>query len=179
MTRCTYLEALQRLDLLSRLAAYDPHVAGTPPLGIDLPSSDIDVLCHAPNAAAFAEDLWRLFGCEAGFRMEQWTENERPVIAAFAAHGWTIELFGHPRPVREQAGWRHFGVERRLLDLGGETFRAAVMQRRNDGLKTEPAFAAALGLGGDPYAALLDLERQSDADLAALLRAAPSMISRG
>jgi hypothetical protein len=172
MTRCTYLEALERLDLLSRLAAYDPHVAGTPPLGIALATSDIDVLCHAPDADAFGEDVRRLFGREAGFRMQQWTADERPIVAAFEAHGWAIELFGHPRPVREQAGWRHFLVERRLLDLGGEAFRAAVLQQRNDGLKTEPAFAAALGLSGDPYAKLLELERQADADLVALLHAA-------
>jgi hypothetical protein len=172
MSRCSYAEALERLDLLSHLAAYDPHVAGTPPLGIALATSDIDVLCHAPDASAFTEDVWRHFGREAGFRMQQWTADERPVIAAFDAHGWAFELFGHPRPVREQAGWRHFLVERRLLDLGGEAFRAAVMQQRQNDSKTEPAFAAALGLSGDPYTKLLELEQQADADFVALLESA-------
>jgi len=61
-------------------------------------------------------------------------------------------------------------VERRLLAMGGERFRAAVMRQRHQGAKTEPAFAAVLALPGDPYQAMLDLEAQPDAVLAALLR---------
>jgi len=29
------------------LAEFDPHLAGTLPLGLDLPTSDLDILCHA------------------------------------------------------------------------------------------------------------------------------------
>jgi hypothetical protein len=169
MTRCGYLEALDRLGVLSRLAAFDPHIAGTPPLGLDLPSSDIDVLCHAPDAVAFTEAAWARFGGEEDFRMQQWTADGRPVIASFCAHGWEIEIFGHPRPVSEQAGWRHFLVERRLLELGGDAFRSAVMAERRRGLKTEPAFAAALGLDGDPFETLLLLQLSSDAELSGML----------
>ncbi len=179
MTRCTYIEALERLALLPRLAAFDPHVAGTPPLGLDVPSSDIDVLCHAPDADRFAAAVWDAFGDQAGFAMQQWSHGERPIVASFRAHGWTIELFGHPRPVREQAGWRHFCVERRLLGLGGEPLRAAVIAHRQAGLKTEPAFAAALRTGGDPYDTLLALEQRSDSDLANLLARAGFSDERG
>ncbi|MCW5738348.1 MAG: DUF4269 domain-containing protein, partial [Enhydrobacter sp.] len=85
-------------------------------------------------------------------------------------HGWAIEMFGDARPVAEQRGWRHFVIERRLLALGGTALHAAVMKRRRDGLKTEPAFADVLRLGGDPYLALLDLEAASDDALAQMLR---------
>ena len=44
-------------------------------------------------------------------------------------------------------------------DFGGPTFRAAIMRERSRGVKTEPAFAAVLRLKGDPYLAILDLER--------------------
>jgi hypothetical protein len=56
--RPPYADALARTGLLARLAPFDPHVAGTPPLGLDLPSSDIDLLCFAPDAVAFARAMW-------------------------------------------------------------------------------------------------------------------------
>ena len=80
-----------------------------------------------------------------------------------------VEVFGDPRPVARQPGWRHFEIERRLLVLGGDRLRAAVMQRRRDGRKTEPALAHLLGLAGDPYAALLALDEMPDADIIRLL----------
>ena len=36
--RPDYAQALQATRLLELLQAYDPHVAGTPPLGVDLPA---------------------------------------------------------------------------------------------------------------------------------------------
>ncbi len=170
MIRPGYREALADSRVLAALAAFDPHVAGTPPLGLDLPDSDIDILCHAPDADAFCTIAW--FAC-AGFEdftMHQWRSGGRPVIARFRAQGWAFELFASPEPVTAQAGWRHFIVERRLLGLGGDRLRDAVMTARREGLKTEPAFAKILGLRGDPYAAILALEAQSDTALADLLR---------
>lgn len=151
------------------LRAFDPHIAGTPPLGLDLPASDIDILCHAPDPAVFAAVVWDRFRNGSGFALRQWIGDGRPVIAGFHAHGWAFEIFGAAAPVREQAGWRHFDVERRLLALGGAPLREAVMAGRHRGLKTEPAVAAALGLSGDPYAALLDLQRQPDDALRRIL----------
>jgi hypothetical protein len=71
--------------------------------------------------------------------------------------------------VAEQAGWRHFVVEQRLLAQGGQSLAATVMALRRGGLKTEPAFAAALKLRGDPYHALLELDRFGDQILADLI----------
>lgn len=155
--RLSYVQALRETAMLESLAGFDPHVAGTPPLGLDLPDSDIDILCHAPDAAALAERIWRAFGECEHFALRQWTQGGRPIVAGFRACGWAFEIFGAAQPVAEQLGWRHFRVERRLLALDSG-LREAVMALRRQGLKTEPAFAVALGLAGDPYEALLALE---------------------
>lgn len=156
-TRPGWRVALRRSGALARLAGFDPHVAGTPPLRLDTPASDIDLLCHAPDPTAFAAQLWRQFGAEPGFALWQWRGAARPVLAHFRAEGWEFEIFGAAQPVEEQAGWRHFVAERRLLALGGAKLRRAVQAARRRGMKTEPAFASVLGLQGDPYAALLPL----------------------
>jgi hypothetical protein len=170
MPRPDYREALADSGVLDALAAFDPHVAGTPPLGLDLPGSDIDVLCHAPDADAFCRSAWSGFAGYEDFAMHQWRSGGRPVIVRFLARGWAFELFASAEPVFEQPGWRHFMVERRLLALGGDRLRNAVMAARRGGLKTEPAFAKILGLSGDPYSAMLAIEVQSDSALAELLR---------
>jgi len=171
MNRAHYTEALRRTNLLAVLAPFDPHVVGTPPLGLDLPTSDIDVLCYAPDPHAFTQVVWDSYAICNDFSIRQWTGRENPIIASFAAADWTLELFGQDLPVSEQHGWKHFQVEHRLLTIGGSPFRAAVMQLRGDGMKTEPSFAAALGLkGSNPYEALLEMAGWSDEALAALLR---------
>lgn len=106
--------------------------------------------------------------------MWQWKKADRPVIASFSVAGVPFEIFGQARPVREQDGWRHFSVEKRLLRLGGEGLREAVMTARWQGAKTEPAFAQVLGLEGDPYRAMLDLEALGDAGLLEVLKVSGS-----
>ena len=151
------------------LAEFDPHLAGTLPLGVDLPTSDLDILCHAAEPEAFAAALWDAFSGETEFSLRQWIIADRPVIASFIAHGWPFQVFGQKKPVNEQNGWRHFIAERRLLRLGGPTFRAAIMRERFRGVKTEPAFATVLRLKGDSYLAILDLERCDNGRLNDLL----------
>jgi hypothetical protein len=134
--------------------------------------SDIDVLCFAPDARAFTDTVWRNFASAPAFTAKQLTRTPRPVVASFEVAGWRIELYGEAIPVEQQRCWRHFAVERRLLALAGEGLRLPVLALRHLGLKTEPAFAAVLGLSGDPYLALLELGEQDDRTLRSLLQAA-------
>ncbi|MBC8791900.1 MAG: DUF4269 domain-containing protein [Tagaea sp. CACIAM 22H2] len=172
MSRIAFTQALARLDIMTKLATFDPHIAGTPPLGLDLPGSDIDVLCHAPDLDAFARIVENAFAREANFKIRRASLDAPSLIANFEAFAWPFEVFAQTRPVDEQTGWRHFEAERRLLSLGGARLRAAVMAARREGLKTEPAFARVLGLTGDPYAALLTIADEDDAALAARAAAA-------
>ncbi|MDI7865133.1 DUF4269 domain-containing protein [Rhizobiaceae bacterium n13] len=169
MSRITYIEAIEATGILRQLADFDPHVAGTLPLDVHTGTSDIDILCHAPDDERFSELLWSCFGGEGDFRMWQWSGSGRPVLASFRAHGWEFEIFGAGVPVAEQSGWRHFEVERRLLALGGPAFRDAVMALRGKGVKTESAFWAALGQTGDPYQGMLGLYHRTDDELVGVL----------
>ena len=172
MSRTDYQTAVHQIGILKTLAAYDPHVAGTPPLGVEVETSDIDVLCCAPDAEAFVYDMLRFYGEMSGFRIWQWVSKDRPVIATFRACGWDFEIFASPLPVAKQVGWRHFEMERRLLALGGDGFKSAIQALRQQGLKTEPAFWAALGREGDAHLGLLSLEQATETELRAMLDAA-------
>ncbi|MGY3036241.1 hypothetical protein ACVIIV_005411 [Bradyrhizobium sp. USDA 4354] len=164
-----YEAAIGSSGLLDELREFDPRVVGTLPLGLSTPTSDIDVVCHVLDAAAFAEVVWRRYRSCDGFALYQWCSSRRPVVAHFEWGGWPFELFGDPRLVDQQEGWLHFEIERRLLALDDGRLRKAVAGHRARGMKTEPAFAAVLGIAGDPYSGLLALGRESDAQLRARL----------
>jgi hypothetical protein len=169
ITRTDYKIAVHQLGIMDALAAYDPHIAGTPPLGIQTETSDIDILFCAPHPEVFVADVSKYYAQMSGFRIWQWTSKDRPVVATFHTYGWDFELFASPLPVAQQSGWRHFEIERRLLSLGGGGFRRAIRTLRQDGLKTEPAFWTALKQEGDAYLGLLSLEQATDDELRAQL----------
>ncbi|MGX9429517.1 MULTISPECIES: DUF4269 domain-containing protein [Bradyrhizobium] len=164
-----YEVAISSSGVLDTLRAFDPHVVGTLPLAISVPGSDIDIVCHAFDPAVFAEAIWKQYQSCDGFRLYQWTSSGRPVVARFEWSGWPFEVFGDTRPVDQQDGWLHFEIERRLLALDDGRLRKAVLQQRSLGIKTEPAFAAVLGIAGDPYRGLLELASETDVQLRARL----------
>ena len=81
-------------------------------------------------------------------------------MGRFRFEGMVFEVFGQPVPVRRQNGYRHMVVEEMLLRRKGEEFRHRIVARKRAGEKTELAFAAELSLEGDPYEALLELEKE-------------------
>jgi len=170
--RKPYWAILEALALPQVLAAFDARIIGTPPLGLDLPTSDIDVICDVRDVEKFTETVRAIFGKETGFAIERRGGPARPVVVNFVREGWPIEIYAVDQPTLEQPGWLHFDVEQRLLALGGKSLKEAVRQRRIDGAKTEPAFADALALKGDPYMALMTLAREDERELVKTLRSA-------
>lgn len=158
-------EALAASGVLDLLAGFDPRIAGTLPLGVSIAGSDIDILCHAPEPDEVADRLWRWRERLPALNLRQWTTGLRPIVAGFNLGDWPVEVFASPVEVDRQEGWRHFVAEGRLLALGGDALRERVMALRRGGAKTEPAFAMALGLRGNPYAELYKLSHAPDAEL--------------
>lgn len=167
--RPDYRWVIETLQVLEHLAGWNPVVIGTPPLGIDVADSDIDIACHARDLDAFAAHLAAAFGALPAFEIARLEVRAVPSLTCgFAFAGWPVEIFGQDVPVAAQHGVRHFAIERRLLALLGPGFTARVLALRRSGLKTEPAFARLLGLDGDPYEALLAVETWPDARVLAL-----------
>ena len=160
-----------RHRLLERLAPYTPTLIGTPPLGIDVEGSDIDIACSA-TLDEFAGYLRTEFSSEAQFGLRRLTSREQQAVCAdWYLDGWRIEVFAQACPLAEQWGVRHFVVERRLLDLR-PTLKPLVVVRKQQGLNTEAAFADVLGLEGDPFVAVAALERLDDESLEKLIASA-------
>ena len=57
--------------IMERLAGYDPLLAGTIPIGIDIEGSDLDILCCYEDKASFIKDVIEQFGQEDGFCMSE------------------------------------------------------------------------------------------------------------
>jgi hypothetical protein len=162
--------ALEALQIFPLLRAFDPVLAGTIPLDIDIPGSDLDIVCYAKDVNTFAQCLHDTFGHCAGFVLRRETFDGLPtVIGSFTFQGFPIEIFGQPCPVARQAAFRHLVVEGRLLRYGGKGIQQKIRQLKSQGLKTEPAFAVAFGLAGNPYHALLRLEELSEEQLKTVL----------
>ncbi|RTQ48540.1 DUF4269 domain-containing protein [Hymenobacter gummosus] len=167
--------ALQQLQLLPLLRDFGPVLAGTIPLAVDVAGSDLDVICEVGPAqqARFRALLLAHCGQYPGFRWQQLAvRGQASVLCSFRAAGFDWEIFGQAQPAARQYAVRHLAVEHRVLQLGGEAWRRAVQQLKQQGLKTEPAFAQLLQLGGDAYEALLELETWPDEQLRARMAAA-------
>jgi hypothetical protein len=168
------LSALESLALFEVLREYAPVLAGTIPLDLDLADSDLDIICEARDLAAFERAVIGAFGAEAGFRIKrEIIAGVESVIANFDYAGFPFEIFGQPRPAREQNAYRHMLVEARLLALGGERAWRALRELKRAGLKTEPAFARYFRLKGDPYATLLELSSLSAKELEQAIEVPP------
>lgn len=64
---CT-LGSLQGFPLLHRFA---PILVGTIPLDLDVPGSDLDIVCNAANVDDFAQFLFETFSCYPNFDLQR------------------------------------------------------------------------------------------------------------
>ncbi|HUD90474.1 DUF4269 domain-containing protein, partial [Sphingobium sp.] len=109
MTRPDYRDALTNCGVMAVLAAFDPRLVGTPPLGIAMPDSDLDIVCEVHDADAFTGTLTDTFRTMPGFTLRR-SDDLNAIICGFVAHGWEFEIFGQPIPVAQQHGWRHYEI---------------------------------------------------------------------
>lgn len=149
-------EVLSQNKVLINLAEFDPILVGTIPINIDIENSDLDIICYWKNKSDFISKLNALFGREIDFEIrESLIDNQETVIANFKINGFEIEVFGQNIPTKNQNGYKHMIIEYEILKAKDENFRLEIIKLKQNGYKTEPAFAYLLGLNGDPYSELL------------------------
>lgn len=149
-------DVLTQNRILLNLAEFDPILVGTIPINIDIENSDLDIICYWKTKTDFTEKLNSLFGKENKFTIrESIIDNEESIIANFKIDGFEIEIFGQNIPTKNQNGYKHMLIEHEILQSKGEFFRLEIIKLKQNGYKTEPAFAFLLGLKGNPYKELL------------------------
>lgn len=143
-------------EVMSQIASYHPVLVGTIPIDIAIENSDLDIICYWKNKKEFIEKLQLCFGKHPSFSIRELSlDGEETVVANFLLEEFEIEIFGQDKPTEEQNGYKHMIIEHEILTKKGASFRQEIIQLKQSGYKTEPAFALLLGLEGNPYLALL------------------------
>jgi hypothetical protein len=151
--------AIHTCRAMELLSAFDPTLTGTYPIGIYLPDSDIDIICHYAREELFENVLVNAFGFIDGFELTRKTiRGEACIISRFNHSGFLFEIFGQARPVSEQFAIRHMLIEQKVLSDNDQSFREEIIRLKEKGFSTEEAFCTLLGIEGDPYIELLKLE---------------------
>lgn len=152
-------QELMALNIMQDLADFEPILVGTIPIDIDLPNSDLDVICSCNCHKRFTHYVKGLYQTKNNFAIEsKWINGQWSTIANFRGTHFEIEIFAQTALTTEQDAYRHLLIENDLLQLHGASFKQQIRALKGKGIKTEPAFATLLGLAGNPYQALLTLE---------------------
>ncbi|RNI27028.1 DUF4269 domain-containing protein [Rufibacter latericius] len=154
-------KVLTSYSIMEYLQPYSPILAGTIPIDIDVENSDLDIICYWQHADDFKGNLVECFSGYKDFQIvDKMVREQRTVIANFMVENFEIEVFGQNKPSQEQYAYRHMVIENYLLLSKGNQFKQTIRELKVQGFKTEPAFAHALGLQGDPYLELLKEEEK-------------------
>jgi hypothetical protein len=149
---------LKTLKIFESLKKYNPILVGTIPIEIDIPESDLDIICQFEDQDEFSQRLVEIFGKNESFSLNsKYFNGILSIIAKFDAANFKIEIFGQNIPTEHQNAYKHMLIENKVLLEKGEEFKAAIVNLKQKGLKTEAAFSELLGLAGDPYKALLNI----------------------
>lgn len=151
---------LDELELDGLVGVEEWVLAGTVPLDVDLPESDLDILVHSQDPVTVRDELSAQFAEMPGFSVWEHSSEPGAWCVAFTTGNYPVEFFIQNMSLRRQRAFRHLVAEYVLLERHGEDLRRRIRNLKASGVKTEPAFAEVLGLDGDPYLALLEMQLQ-------------------
>ncbi|WP_029275309.1 DUF4269 domain-containing protein [Pedobacter borealis] len=143
-------------EIIEKLAPYHPIFVGTIPINIDIENSDLDIICEISDKNEFIDKLNALFGSEKDFTIHQSPKFDA-IRFSFLMGEFEIEIFGQNIPTTQQNAYRHMLIEHKLLSAKGEKFRQDIIDLKNQGYKTEPAFAELLGFEGKSTRRIIEI----------------------
>ena len=159
--KLAYSEIL-KLDVFGKLKKYNPILTGTIPIEIDLPESDLDIICECKNHIEFSEFLSEQYGDKTDFKIYSTKLNgTKSTLAEFKTENFTFEILGQNIPTDKQNAYRHMIVEHRILEQKGAEFKHKIKKLKSNGIKTDPAFAKLLKLTGNPFDEILKFEENT------------------
>ena len=158
--------AIEESEILNKLQSYTPEVVSTIFVCLDTRESDIDVVCTYEEQEAFIGELSAAY---SGYELFRVIPRKDHAIGQFYFNQFIFEVYASKTPVHLQTAYRHYLVMKRLVNIGGNGFIDKVRRLKESGIKTEPAICHVLGISGEPYAAVLELERWSDKELSACI----------
>lgn len=150
--------------VLKNLKLYKPLVVGTYPLGLNTNSSDIDILLYNDDLNELTNTVKNYYKNFDSFNIHC-DEKNNYIVISFNFENLKFELYAEKVPTLQQRALKHFQIEERLLKLGSSRFKQKIVNYRGQGLKTEPAFAKAMGLNGNSYIELLNIYDYSEDQL--------------
>lgn len=158
---------LMETNILERLKEHSPIVVGTIPLGIDIASSDLDVVCQLNDQNDIHDLVTKYYGHYEDFKITQM--GVRAYAYNFWFEGCEIEIYASAVPTERSNSYRHLLIGNRLLQLYGEEFRKNIIQLKENGYQTERAIAKLLNLQGEIYETIFEVEDYTDEELLNLM----------
>ena len=133
--------ALMRAGVTEKLSFYSPVLCGTVPIDCDLPSSDLDVVCHASDMDQLTAELQRGLSGKPDFVLKRKNLfGIDSIICRFCLEDWPVEIVAQSLPVQRQRAYGHMLAEALLLYQGKPETNDLIRALKRRGLSTEEAF---------------------------------------
>ncbi|KAM9957717.1 hypothetical protein ACTFIW_012686 [Dictyostelium discoideum] len=154
---------LKENKIIEVLKEFEPILAGTIPIEIDIIGSDLDICCcwkddDDNNKEKLISTIEKNFSSYKDFKIKKnhIVNGVETIFSEFEIDGFQFEIFCQNIPTKQQNAYRHMIIEYQILFEKGESFKNDIINLKKFGLKTEPAFAKLLNITGNPYIELLN-----------------------
>jgi hypothetical protein len=164
-------ETLKQLDLFSRLERFAPLLVGAIPLGVELETSSLEIVCSAENLEEFGHFITASLSVLADFYIEHKLVRDRPaVLVSFKADTFAIRILAQEISSFTQNSVVQMLLEARLLAFAPKEVREEIRTLKRQGLSTEDAFVRCFDLD-----MVLNKEASAEVDSGAMILKAARM----